>query len=229
MTPHNLVPMSEPTMKATVAHEIKNPLEAIINLLHLVKTENDAGTRNHFVDLIEREVNRIAKVAREGLDCFRANPHPTHTNVAELAANVLELYAASFAAHGIKIRTRLKESCLPGEADGLHQVISNLLVNALDAMPAGGYLNLRAAPAREWHGKHRHGIRLTVADNGCGIAAENQGRAVNTHFTSKGPKGTGLGLPVVKGIVQLHGGTIRLRSSTRPNRSGTVVQIFLPA
>jgi len=117
---------------------------------------------------------------------------------------------------------------LPIYAGLLRQVFSNLLLNATDAMPEGGRLHARASTAREWSGRQRHGLRVTFADSGCGISAENLHKIFKPFFTTKDHGGNGLGLSLVKDVVHKHGGTLRIRSSTTPGRSGSIFAIFLP-
>jgi signal transduction histidine kinase len=84
-------------------------------------------------------------------------------------------------------------------------------------------------PAREWSHNRRDGVRVTVADNGCGIPRENLSRIFEAFFTTKDDAtGTGLGLWVTRGILQKHNGSIRVRSSVSPDARGTVIQVFLP-
>jgi len=100
--------------------------------------------------------------------------------------------------------------------------VSNLIVNALDAIAEDGTVHLRV---RKCGGK----VRIVVADNGHGITRENAAQLFQPFFTTKGGRGTGLGLCVSKRIIDHHNGTIRVRSSVRPGRSGTAFQISLPA
>jgi signal transduction histidine kinase len=118
---------------------------------------------------------------------------------------------------------------VPAYTGPMRQVFSNLLLNAAAAMPHGGRLHARAHTSREWSGKHRNGLRLTFADTGCGIPAENVRRIFKPYFSTKGTGGNGLGLSLVLDVVQRHGGTIRVRSSTKSGHSGSVFAIFLPA
>lgn len=101
------------------------------------------------------------------------------------------------------------------------QVVSNLLCNALDALPDGGTLSLRIR-------KRADRIVFLVADNGQGIASENMERIFEPFFTTKQEAGNGLGLSLTKRIIEDHGGTIHIRSSVRPERQGTVLKICLP-
>ncbi len=87
----------------------------------------------------------------------------------------------------------------------------------------------RVALAHEWSGQERRGLRVTFADHGEGIAAENLPRIFELFFTTKGAAGTGLGLSLVQDMVKKHDGVLRVRSSTKPGRTGTVFAVFLPA
>jgi signal transduction histidine kinase len=91
-----------------------------------------------------------------------------------------------------------------------------------------GTIRLRISAAREWNPQGRRGVRLTVADSGKGIPREDRDRLFEPFFTTKTDVGTGLGLWVCSGIVEKHGGTIRLRSSATPGKSWTVFSVFLP-
>jgi signal transduction histidine kinase len=108
------------------------------------------------------------------------------------------------------------------------QVFSNLVVNALEALPPEGTLKLHVLSSRDWRRPKRRGVRVFIADNGPGISVENRRRMFEPFFTTKGEKGTGLGLWVTSGIVDKHGGWIRMRSSTQPGRSGTCFAVFFP-
>jgi signal transduction histidine kinase len=104
----------------------------------------------------------------------------------------------------------------------LLQVVSNLIVNALDALPAEGVLRLRL---RERQGQ----VQFIIADNGHGIPPNQNEVAFQPFFTTKAERGTGLGLALSKRIIERHQGRIRLRSSVTPGRSGSVFKISLPS
>jgi signal transduction histidine kinase len=116
-------------------------------------------------------------------------------------------------------------TALAGE---LRQVFSNFLVNSLDAIDDRGIITLRVSSCTVFGTGNRQ-VRITVADNGKGISADMRQHLFEPFFTTKGAVGTGLGLWVNKQIIDKHGGTIRVRSSTNGNRRGTVVWIVLPA
>jgi signal transduction histidine kinase len=121
--------------------------------------------------------------------------------------------------------TDVAVDAMPGE---IRQVLSNLLANALDAAGKKGKLRIRVSRARNWAARGGRGVRVSIADNGVGIAPPNREHLFEPFFTTKGAKGTGLGLWVTRGMIEKHTGNIRVWSSTSPSRRGTVFSIFLP-
>jgi signal transduction histidine kinase len=113
----------------------------------------------------------------------------------------------------------------PGE---LRQLLSNLMLNAIDAMPSGGRLRLRVVRAREYSGEERSGVRITIADTGNGIKPVDLPHIFEPFYTTKKETGTGLGLWLAYGTVQKHGGWMRVASRTNGGTSGTVFAVFLP-
>ena len=138
------------------------------------------------------------------------------------------MYSAQIEKNQIQVRKRYRlAKPITAFENELRQVFSNVLLNAIEALPQGGELFLHAQPVTDPSGDQR--IRISVADTGPGIAPENLERIFEPFFTTKGEKGTGLGLWVTDGIVRKHGGNIRLRSSTDGMARGTCVSVFLPA
>ncbi len=223
-------PIKKDTLAASLAHEINNPLDSVLNLLYLVKKEATLTAQGRqYLSLAEEEVQRVAKIAHAALECFRDFEPPEDTNIPDLVGSVIDLYKSRLEARGISVSTRYDEGGdLAVYSGPLRQVFSNLLLNAADSMPAGGRFQARATRSHEWSGEHRQGLRVTFADTGCGITEEDLHRIFEPSFTTKGSGGSGLGLSLVKDIVQRHGGSIRVRSSTKSGRSGSVFTIFLP-
>jgi signal transduction histidine kinase len=215
---------------ASLAHEINNPLDSLLHLLYMVEEEPAlTETGRHCLTLAEEEVHRISQIAHAALHDCRKEPG-TDTNVPQLVSSAVDFYRSRFEGRAVSVQTRYcSDGDLPVHPGPLRQVFSNLLLNAADATPRGGRVQARVAMAREWSGKQRHGLRVTFADSGCGIAAENLHRIFEPLFTTKGSGGSGLGLSLVKDVVQKHGGSLRVRSSTKPGHSGSVFAIFLPA
>jgi signal transduction histidine kinase len=224
-------PTEESRLAATLAHEINNPLDSLLNLLYLAKAESTLTEKGRqYLILAEEEVQQISQIAHAALDRSRNPPGPRNTNVPQLVRSVVNFYQSPFASRGISVNTRYcPGGDVPVYTGSLRQVFSNLLLNAADAMPKGGRVQARVSAAREWSRQQRHGLRVTFADNGCGIPAENLHKIFEPCFTTKGSGGSGLGLSLAKDVVQKNGGSLRVRSSTKPGRSGSIFTVFLPA
>jgi two-component system, chemotaxis family, CheB/CheR fusion protein len=217
-------------LAASIAHEINNPMQALANLLSLIsyKASLDDSTRQ-LVALAEGELARMSHIARQMLSFYRESPSPVPVKVTEILEDVLEVVTKTARSNDIKVERQYQAT---GEVLGypveLRQLFANLFTNSLEAIGQKGRLKIRVAEAREFGGARRRGMRIVIADNGAGIKPELRERIFEAFFTTKSTKGTGLGLWVVKGIVTKHEGFLRLRSSTRPGRSGTVLSVFLP-
>jgi signal transduction histidine kinase len=147
---------------------------------------------------------------------------------AAIMDEILQLYSRKLDGRRIRVTRRYRGSCqVNGYSGELRQLLANLLVNALDAMPDGGSLQVRVATGRDWS-DGREGVRITVADNGSGIPRNHLRQIFEPFYTTKKDTGTGLGLWVSRGIVQKHGGSIRVRSRASGRSTGTVFSIFLP-
>ena len=216
---------------ASIAHEINNPLDSLLSLLYLIKAEATLTAKGHeYLALAQEEIHRLSEIARETMDKCRHKAAPECANVPQLLDGVITLYKTRLEARGITVKTRYcPDGNVPVLPRQLRQIFSNLLLNAVDAMPKGGKIHARVTTAHEWTGKERHGLRVTFADNGCGIPSDSLPRILEPFFTTKGFAGSGIGLSLVKDTVRDHGGALRVRSSTKPGRSGTVFTIFLPA
>jgi len=214
---------------STLAHEINNPLEALHQLHYLIEQDGTLSQQgSQYLSLAREEVKRISRILHAAME-LRDSGDPEETDVPELLSSVLSFYASRFSSRGIDVKTRYRSSLrLAVYPRQLRQMCANLLLNASDAMPGGGKIYARIAPAHEWNGDHKRGLRLTFADTGCGIAAKNFARIWDPFFTTKGSAGNGIGLSLVKNTVQKHHGVLRVRSSTKAGHSGTVFSIFLP-
>lgn len=214
-------------LAASVAHEINNPLEALTNLLYLA--QHDPTKADKYLAMAETEVGRIAHIAQQTLGLVRSPVAAAPLNVAALMDEVLHLYSRKLESKQIRLaRSYGPEIRVTGYEGELRQLFSNLIANAIDAVSADGTVKVRMVQTQEWSNGFRCGARVTIADNGSGIGAENRERVFEPFFTTKKHQGTGLGLWVSHEIVQKHGGAMRLRSRTTPGKSGTVFVIFLP-
>ncbi len=216
---------------ATVAHEIHNPLDALGNLLYLIEHSQDLSDSNKtYVRLAREELERVTSISEQMLTFSRETRQPVEVNLAEVMENVLTLYAARIRRMGVVVVRNFSASgnvtVFPGE---MRQVFSNLIGNALDAMNGPGKLVLRIDQSRQWGGNMGQSVRVMVCDTGPGVPLEVRDKLMEPFVTSKGEKGTGLGLWVCRGIVEKYHGYLRYRTSTTPGRSGTCFSVVLPA
>ena len=217
-------------LAASIAHEINNPLAALTNLIYLIETEANSPTLNGYARTAQQELARVAHITRQTLAFYRESTAPTDINLTELIESALFLYASAVRQKNLRVEFDVRfKGKIHGHANELRQVFSNLLGNAIEALSLDGRLRIHVYQSREWTSSRRPGVRIVVADTGTGIRPEHIRALFQPFFTTKAEKGTGLGLWVSQGIVEKHGGFIRLRSSTRPGHSGTAFCIFLPS
>ena len=216
-------------LAATIAHEINNPLEAVTNLVYLAKTAAVKKDVAEYLTAAEEELERVSQMTKQTLGFYRDATGTSTFRLSELVTPLVSVFASRARNKRIELRTQMKSDpeilAVRGE---IRQLIANLLSNSIDAVGLGGWVCVRVSAVREWSGDQRDGVLLTVADNGGGISEDVRNNLFEPFFTTKKDVGTGLGLWVCKNIVEKHGGTIRFRSSTAPQRSGTVFSTFLP-
>ena len=217
-------------LAASIAHEINNPLEALANLLYLAR--HDSSRAGDYLTLAEQEVGRVARLAQQTLGFVRDTSSPGSMDPAAIMDEILQLYSRKLEGRQIHVARRYRSGCeISGYSGELRQLLANLVVNAVDAMVDGGSLQVRVAAARDWS-SGREGVRITVADNGSGIPRDHLRQIFEPFYTTKKDTGTGLGLWVSRGIVEKHGGSIRVRSRADGREdgrtTGTVFFIFLP-
>jgi signal transduction histidine kinase len=215
-------------LAASIAHELNNPLATVSLHLESLREETAAsspGARR--LQVIEQEVDRMANLVANLLQFSRPGQQQISTlDVREELERTLEIIHYVFRKNRVTVDRDFAQPLPMIQADRqkLRQVFLNLLMNACDAMPAGGTVTLRTKPVELPTGQS--GVAIEVVDNGVGIAPENLSRVMEPFFTTKQEgKGTGLGLPICRRIVQEHHGTIELASGLD---TGTTVRIDLP-
>ena len=212
-------------LAATIAHEINNPLEAVMNLVYLIESESTPHVILHgYAVKAQEELRRVAHITRQTLGFYRDTSRPHEVDLYDVAAGILEIYhhearAKSLTVH-LDIATGLKAEGFPGE---LRQVVSNLIRNAIEAVPPGGDVWIEGAADDDGF------VHLSITDSGPGVAAQNQRRIFDPFYTTKGVNGTGLGLWVSQGIVEKHGGTLTLTSPPAGRKTGAEFRVRLPA
>ncbi len=217
-------------LAASIAHELNNPLEAIQNSLYVLLERVPEGHPDRgFVEIARKETARMSRILREMLGFYKPQLEMGKTDVNALVEDAEALLAKRLRERGVKLDKRLdlELPVIRASADQLKQVILNLLLNAADAMPQGGTITLTTTVI----GGARIGlpsgrsVQVQVRDTGVGISEEHLQRVFEPFFSTKGAKGSGLGLWVSSGIVQAHGGTLQVRSVMG---RGTVFTLVLP-
>jgi len=217
-------------LAASIAHEINNPMATLTDIMFLLEHSLAAdNAARQYVAIAQQEAGRISHITSQMLSLYRESKEPVPVDLGEVVESATSLYSGKIKLHNIhaKVRNRCSWEVLAFPAE-MRQVLSNLLGNAVEACGGGGTVRIHLYNSRSWREPERRGVRIVIADNGGGISAEYHQRLFQPFFTTKGEKGTGLGLWVTDGIVRKHGGFIRLRSSTRAGRTGTCFSVFIP-
>ena len=215
-------------LASSIAHEINNPLESVTNLLYLAARAAELEEAQRYVSIADVELRRVSVIANQTLRFNKQATRPTNITCLDLIGNALAIYQGRIDNSSITVSKKKRAQrpvlCFEGE---IRQVISNLIVNAIDAMPNGGRLLLRSRDGRDWK-TEKQGLVITVADTGVGMAPESREKIFEAFYTTKGIGGTGLGLWISREILDRHKGTLTMRSSQRSGSSGTVFCIYLP-
>jgi signal transduction histidine kinase len=214
-------------LAGSVMHEINNPAQAIAELVYLIGKEADhPDLVRARAAQIEEQLVRIQHIARQTLSYFRESPRRLTKDLVPLVESALRYHSGLLEEKHLQVKKDMPDMLLASVfASDFLQLVSNLVGNAAEALPAGGTLSIRlrisklGGPARG---------RLTVADNGRGIPAPMQARMFEAFQSDKAEAGNGLGLWISKNIVEKHGGRIHWRSSTKEGARGTTFSVLLP-
>ena len=215
------------TLASGMAHEIKNPLTALKTFTQLLpKRYNDAEFRHDFSGLAGSEIARIERIVNQLLAFARPAPLMIEqVNLHEIIGNAVKLVGPQASRHQVRVRTafQAEHDYIAADKDRLQQVLLNLLLNAIQANPEGGWIEV-GTETEPGTAEHDAFIRLDVSDGGSGIPAEILPHIFDPFFTTKG-EGTGLGLSVSYNIIAEHKG--RLEVESEPGK-GTCFSMYLP-
>ena len=210
-------------MTASVAHEVRNPLGIICSTAELVQERLARyEPQDRLAQIIVEESNRLNEKVTEFLDFARPRiPNLRSCDLEAVADRSLEFLEPEIQRLGVRVTRdyHLNGRALAADPDLLHQAFLNLLLNAIQAMPGGGRLTVSTQTGPEGRGGE-----IRFADTGEGIEPENLKKVLNPFFTTK-ERGSGLGLPIVKSIIESHQGSLKIDSTVG---QGTVVTITLP-
>jgi len=213
---------------AVIAHEINNPLAAITNLVYLLERDPklDASARSHVAALM-KEVARVSHITKQTLGFYRGSKTPVALKLSQLADEALESCTKALDAKRIRVARNYRSA---GEIKGypieLRQVFVNLLDNAIEAVELGGCIGIDVSEVSDFH--LRKAVQVVVSDDGPGIPESLKREIFEPFFSTKGAKGTGLGLWVTRSIVYKHEGSIEVASNGEAPKSGAAFSIVLP-
>ena len=214
-------------LAASIAHEVNNPLSGVLVYTQLLakKMKGDSLSKEIALDYLskmEAELNRSTKLISNLLDFARQSPPAfQQINIDEVVNRSFDLAAHTAKMQQIEVIRELAPALpdITGDFDQLQQVCTNLILNAIQAMPGGGKLTLRTSIDKDYE-------KIEVSDTGYGISPENMRKLFTPFFTTKqAVKGVGLGLAVSYGIIQRHHGRIEVQSK---EKEGTTFIVYLP-
>ena len=216
---------------ASISHEINNPLEAVTNLLYLIRHDGTLSEEaTEYARMAEEELKRVSQIASQTLRFQRQGIEPIECEPEKLVESVVALYQGRLHHSRIRIERQHRNSrpfvCHEGD---VRQILNNLLANAIDAMcDTGGTITIRTQPAR-CHRTDRKGTRITVADSGHGMSRSTAEHIFEPFFTTTGASGSGLGLWISHTLAERQGGHLRVRSRNEKGHQGTTFSLFLPS
>lgn len=210
-------------LAATIAHEIHNPLDAAINLLYLLSNHPSEEETDEFLALASGELDRVAKISRAMLGMYRESKTPVELDLVALMRSLLLLLERNLVQAEVSVEASFDEepALVTGYPAELRQVFTNLLTNALDA--SAPHTKITVSIARD-----AGGATVTIRDQGEGIPQDTIPLLFQPFFTTKGERGTGLGLWVSHGIIEKHAGSIRVETETDGPEHGTTMIVSLP-
>ncbi|MFL6301671.1 MAG: CHASE3 domain-containing protein [Terriglobales bacterium] len=207
---------------ATVAHEINNPLEAVTNLIYLAAHDGTATPSVlKYLNLAEAELQRVAHITKQTLGFYRETTAPSKFSVSELVEELLTLFTDRLRSKELNVdRLYAADLVVTAVRGEIRQIFANLLVNAIDASPHGGMLQIRVTTSANQ-------AVIQFSDAGPGIPEKDLAKIFEPFFTTKKDVGTGLGLWVAKDLAEKNGGAITVR--TGGSIKGANFEVKLPA
>jgi signal transduction histidine kinase len=218
-------------LAATIAHEINNPLEAVTNLVYLMRQDTSVSAETQeLLAMAEEQLARVNHIARQTLAFYRERSVPEMVDVAQTFEELLAILQSRLTSKQVTVEKQFDPvQPLRAFRGEIRQVLSNLLTNAIDASSLHSKLILRVKPGPALNNGHPETILMEVEDFGHGIRLEDRERIFEPFFTTKSDVGTGLGLWVSRQIVEKHGGRLEFRTCLEEGAMGTCFSVVLPA
>jgi PAS domain S-box-containing protein len=217
-------------LAATIAHEINNPLEAVTNLLYLMRQDPSLSRETlALLRATDEQLSRVNHIARQTLGFYRDRNTPETVDVSQVMEELLTIFQARLMGRQITvIKEYERVGAITAFRGELRQVLSNLITNAIDASAFGSQLVLRVKPETSAAAYAMPLVRIEVEDFGSGIRPAEMTRIFEPFFTTKSDVGTGLGLWVSKQIVEKNGGQIGFRTRCDDGQHGTCFSVVMP-
>jgi signal transduction histidine kinase len=219
-------------MVAGVSHEIRNPLGIIGSTAQLLHQKTEEGDpKKQLGKIIMEETTRLNSIVTDFLDFARpTTPHLSECQVDKVLEKNLEFLEVELERRDITVEKRFAENGTPVFADGdlLYRAFLNIFVNAMEALDDGGTIKV----VTRYQDTQENSLEVIISDTGAGISQEALANIFDPFFTTR-ETGTGLGLPIVRNIIESHGGTVQIESPPKKERAqvedrGTAIIISLP-
>jgi signal transduction histidine kinase len=207
-------------LAAGLAHEIRNPLGSLLGSVEILRKELGSGhPKAEFVVIMEKELNRLNGKLNEFLSFARSRPlELVPNNINDIINSTVSIIQSELTKRNIALEKELKTGVpmVPMDSEQIKQVMLNLFLNSMDALPYGGKISIRTQCPENF-------LLITVEDEGKGIKSGNMDKIFDPFFTTK-KNGTGLGLSIARQIIEKHNGTIE----PLPKHQGAIFQIRIP-
>ncbi len=214
-------------MASLLAHEINNPLTALTNVMFLLNQQPYSSSSRELLTAATDALHRVNRIAGMTMGFFSEKDTPVPVSIHEIADAVIDTLASTERFKSIQcLREFRTDTAIVASPLKMKQLIANLLTNAMESGANTG--RIRVSAGRDLRVRGHNGIRITIADDGCGIGHELRDKIFEPFFSLKQEKGTGLGLWACRAIVLRNDGSIRLRSAIAGPRKGTCFSVFLP-
>ncbi len=214
-------------MASLLAHEINNPLAALTNVMFLLNQQPLGSPSRELLSAGTDALHRINRIAGMTMGFFFEKDAPVPVQIREIIDDVAEALTSTERFKNIQCSRDFRaDPTIVASAPKLKQLIASLLTNAMES--GAGTVRVRVNVGAEWRRPWRRGVRIAIADDGCGIQHDLRDKIFEPFFSSKSEKGTGLGLWASRAIVWRNDGRIKMRSAVAGPRKGTSVSIFLP-